>query len=161
MREICVGYKYSLQEIKKKVEVALGILLKNDSFLLEHGANERSVSHRLAEYLQTEFPDWNVDCEYNLDGINTKELERIQECGDRTTDRVLPDIIVHLRGTINNLLVVELKKKNLNPRCDKKKLELFTNQKGKYKYFMGLFAELNGVSRPELIWYKNGQSLDK
>ena len=37
-------------------------------------ANERSLTHKLAEYLQCEFPDWHVDCEYNRHGLDVKRL---------------------------------------------------------------------------------------
>lgn len=155
-----MGYKYSSEKIKKKVKGAIGVLLKNDSFLLERGVNERSISHKLAEYLQAEFPDWDVDCEYNLKGIEIKKLEGIQECDEhRKTDRVLPDIIVHQRNTNNNLLVVELKKENLNPDCDKMKLKLFTAPNGDYKYILGLFVQFNGTSYPQLVWFKNGETI--
>src|SRR4030042_3754738 len=56
---------YEKEEIEYKIKIALGILFKNDSFLLEKDVNERSISHKLAEYLQEQFPDYDVDCEYN------------------------------------------------------------------------------------------------
>src|SRR2546427_8109761 len=111
-------YDYPIEEIKKRVEVGLGILSRNDFFLLEHRVNERSVSHKLAEYLQRQFPDWNVDCEYNKKGLSTKELDTIRECDEqRTTDRVFPDIIIHRRNTDDNLLVIEVKHQSDDP-CD-------------------------------------------
>lgn len=60
-------------KIRDRVEEALKILLKNDAYLLEHDVNERSITHKLAEYLQqelrkySEFNDYQVDCEYNKD----------------------------------------------------------------------------------------------
>lgn len=44
--------KYSDEEIKEGTYVALDQLFKNDSFLLEINVHERSVAHKLAEYLQ-------------------------------------------------------------------------------------------------------------
>ncbi|MCK4953258.1 hypothetical protein KAS14_05700 [Candidatus Bathyarchaeota archaeon] len=153
-----MGYNYSEEEIMKNVKIALGILLKHDSSLLKNDVNERSISHKLAEYLQRQFPDWNVDCEYNRKGIEIKLLNKIQECEKhKASDRVNPDIIVHQRGIPNNLLVIELKKKDLNSECDIKKLELFTSDE-EYAYSLGLFLHFNN-SRPELKWFKDGKEI--
>jgi len=48
-------HEYGLWEIIKRVEIALGILRKNDSFLLEGDTSERSITHKLLEYFF--FPD--------------------------------------------------------------------------------------------------------
>ncbi len=151
---------YNLKEIKAKVNVAIGVLFKNDAFLLENEVNERSVSHKLAEYLQMQFPDWNVDCEYNRKGNARKTLEGIRECSEeRTTDRVFPDIIIHQRNTKNNLLVVEIKTKDEDPICDIRKLKLFTSDR-KYKYNFGLFIKFNRDEKPILKWFKDGGKFD-
>jgi hypothetical protein len=44
-------------EIKKNLYAAINLLFKNDSFLLKESVNERSITHKLAEYLQQQFPD--------------------------------------------------------------------------------------------------------
>jgi len=49
--------EYTLKDVKRKVERAIEILRKNDSFLIDNNANERSISHKLAEYLQQEFKE--------------------------------------------------------------------------------------------------------
>jgi len=149
-----MGYNYSIDEIKKKVKISLGILFRNDSFLLENGANERSVAHKLAEYLQIQFPDWNVDCEYNRKGLAQKILDRIHECSkQKKTDRVYPDIIVHRRNTDDNLLVVEIKIKD-EDCCDIEKLKKFTSTSGDFKYRLGLFIKFN--EKEPLRWFENG-----
>ena len=51
---------------------SIRLLIKNDFYLLEIGTNERSVAHKLAEYLQQEFPNRHVDCEYNRHGERIK-----------------------------------------------------------------------------------------
>lgn len=149
-----MGYNYSTDEIKKKVRISLGILFKNDSFLLENDTNERSVAHKLAEYLQMQFPDWNVDCEYNRKGLDQKILDGIHECSEqKKTDRVYPDIIVHKRNTDDNLLVVEMKIKD-EDCCDIEKLKKFTSASGDFKYRLGLFIKFN--ERKPLRWFENG-----
>ncbi len=52
---------YKKEEIEKKVWIAVELLFKNDAFLLENDVNERSVSHKLAEYIQTQFPEWHAN----------------------------------------------------------------------------------------------------
>lgn len=137
------------EKIKEKVMNSIRFLLKNDFHLLEIEANERSIAHKLAEYLQREFPDWHVDCEYNRYG---KEIKKTNE------GNVLPDIIVHLRNTPFNLLVIELKCSNKNYERDIKKLKNFTEQKeGKFEYKLGLFLKILDKEIKEMIWFKNGQ----
>ena len=156
--------------IERKVNHAIQMLFKNDSDLLKRDVNERSITHKLAEYLQIQFDKWNVDCEYNKNGDVIKELEgikdalnKIPDCVEHiTTDRVFPDIIIHLRGdNTSNLLVIEVKKRT-NPNnsiCDEKKLELFT-QKGQYHYSFGLFIKFNGIYTPEMKWFKEGRIMN-
>lgn len=150
---------YSFEEIEKKVYVAIGVLFKNDLFLLENDVSERSVSHKLAEYFQTQFPEWHVDCEYNRKGNATKILQNIKNCSDEIrTDRVYPDIIVHQRNTKNNLLVIEIKTNNQDPVCDIEKLKLFTSEND-YTYSFGLFIKFNMTNEPIFRWFKGGEAM--
>ncbi|MEM0135344.1 MAG: hypothetical protein QXU18_08995 [Thermoplasmatales archaeon] len=155
-------YNYNIKEIKKKVDVCLGILFKNDACLLQIEVNERAVSHKLAEYLQQEFPDWNVDCEYNRRESDIKTLRGIHECSNkRKTDRVSPDIIIHKRKKDDNLLVIEIKIDTDDP-CDIKKLEKFTSNSGEFKYKHGLFIKFNSDNeKPTLRWFRNGQKISR
>ena len=65
------------RKIGDKVLRALQRFIDNDLYLLRINANERSLSHCLAIYLQEEFPAFNVDCEYNRDGIDPKRLPQL------------------------------------------------------------------------------------
>jgi hypothetical protein len=148
-------YQPTLEEIDQKVHISIGVLFKNDRFLLTNGVHERSISHKLAEYLQTQFPDWNVDCEYNRKGHGeTKKLPR--DCS--TDDKVYPDIIIHQRSTIKNLLVIEIKSSNLSEKCDIKKLKLFTSDP-EFNYSYGLFIRLKETNQPTLKWFSDGQEI--
>jgi len=146
-------------EIKARFFVALDQLFINDSFLLKNGANEggdklergaheRSVAHKLAEYLQAQFPGWYVDCEYNRDGLQVKT--------QKGQKRVFPDVIVHHRGIKDNLLVIELKTSKESNSKDLEKLRQFT-EKGKYEYQLGVFIRLTKNKLEKPIWYKDGQ----
>ncbi len=150
-------YKYTDEEIKKRINIAIGVLFKNDSFLLENDVHERSIAHKLAEYLQVQFLDLNVDIEYNLKGLKTKLLDSIKQCSEqKKTERILPDIIIHKRNTNYNLLVIELKTRNQDDICDIEKLKLFTATNGDYKYVLGLFIKFNRRYKPLFRWCKNG-----
>lgn len=77
--------------------------MERDGGLLVARAHERTVTHRVAVYLESHFPGWHIDCEYNRRGFGTDSKE------DNEGERVFPDIIVHHRGTSENLLVIEAK----------------------------------------------------
>lgn len=139
--------------ITQKIISAYRAILTHDSYLFIASANERSMTHKLAEYLQQEFPDWNVDCEYNknLDSGKTvpvweaKRAELMQKLENEMTNRrrnliekvldggisVYPDIIIHHRGTRENLVVIEAKKENFAGNdFDEQKLEAYKNHLG-------------------------------
>lgn len=100
-------------EIKTRAIIAICRLYCHDQDLLDVGVNERSLTHKLAEYLQDEFPEWHVDCEYNRRHDQVKKL-RIREWHSSPDDTeartVVPDIIVHRRQTDQNLIVLESRK---------------------------------------------------
>jgi hypothetical protein len=60
--------------MNEKILATLNVLLSQDAHLLKNDVNERSITHKLAEYIQQVTPDWNVDCEYNKHGTDTKRL---------------------------------------------------------------------------------------
>jgi len=66
---------YSRQFVKERAITAIDRLLKNDLLLLQNDVNERSVSHKLAEYLQIVFQNLHVDCEHNRDLDLVKRLD--------------------------------------------------------------------------------------
>ena len=150
--------------IEEMVRKSIDRLIKEDSHLLIIDVNERTISHRLALYLQKEFEDWNVDCEYNRNIDTTKMLnlsKRIQipieevPPDDTEGKTVFPDIIVHHRGTDDNLLVIEMKKTSSNvPRgFDLIKLEAFGEQLGYvYRLFLCFNVGSDYLKEPEIVW---------
>jgi hypothetical protein len=134
----------NFKEVKNYVENALRLFLEKEKFLLENNLNERTISHKLAVQLQKEFSDWDVDCEYNRNFDQIKRIKRIsyQRIRNDDTDAktVYPDIIVHHRGTEDNLLVIEIKKNasNSNKENDRNKIEIFMEE---FKYSYGLFID--------------------
>lgn len=147
-------------EIKSRFFVTLDQLFKNDAFLFESGANERSIAHKLAEYLQHQFNGWHVDCEYNRHGLDPKRISGIESCEvEKSSNLVLPDIIIHHRDADDNLIVIEIKsnKSDNVDKCDDAKLKEFTKLNGDYKYQIGLFIGFNELCEPWIVWYKDGR----
>jgi hypothetical protein len=122
-----------------RLRAAYSRLIRNDRYLLEVGANERSITHKLAEYLQDEFPKWDVDCEYNRDGkdnLPKRLMNTIKsvQTNDTNGGTVFPDIVVRRRGTNKNLLVIEAKKKGAaTDNADQDKLQAYKTEYG-YKF---------------------------
>ncbi|MEK3986404.1 hypothetical protein MHB77_23990 [Paenibacillus sp. FSL K6-3166] len=174
--------------IKPKVDIAISKLLECDQYLLSHDLNERTIAHKLAVYLQEEFNEYNVDCEYNknVDEESKKKMIYIleQECQKIKKEfnkditvvddieymglSTFPDIVIHKRGeNSSNLLIIEIKKStNRIDRCfDLQKLKCYTDS-SRYNnlcYAWGLFIEFEtGRKNPEepgVIWYKDGQRI--
>lgn len=153
---------YSFKIIKKAVERAIEKLLINDSELLDNNTNERSISHKLAEYLQQEFSSWHVDCEYNRAIDDPKKMVvryRGVTDDDLEAKTVYPDIIVHHRRTDENLLVIEMKKWGGDQQKDRKKLEVFTGPQFRYEF--GLLLMLGFEKPPILAWFKDGREVSE
>lgn len=157
-------------EILHKTDKAIKMLLKEDGVLLEIDSSERSIAHKLAEHLQKEFVEWNVDCEYNkeshdLTKLDSKRLNSWNRtCKEKEKKEkgvtVYPDIIVHHRLTRENLLVIELKKtsnKSDDGTCDKKKVRAFIKEE-ELGYQYGLFIKFKVgsiIGVEELEWFTN------
>jgi hypothetical protein len=123
----------SRESIRTALEGALDQLRIDHEQLFHSDANERSLTHWLAAILAPRFPGWDVDCEYNRDGFAPKRIRIRTEVpsDDLNAETVFPDIIVHRRGTADNLLVVEAKKSNNREgdTRDRQKLEAFMSGK--------------------------------
>lgn len=126
------------------VRCALNDLLERDHYLLWIDANERSITFRFAMHLQTHLQDWQIDCEYNRDGVEPKKLEYLGLHPDSEDDEaktVFPDVIAHRRGTKHNFLVLEFKKSTsrIDRQIDRQKLIGYKRQLG---YSHALFVEV-------------------
>ena len=123
---------------------------EKDSVLIEYQVAERALTHKLAEYLQELFPDYNVDCEYNkvgngdpkrIDLLMAAQQDCPKDCNKCVANKcvVFPDIIVHQRGTDENILVVEAKTawSGLTQVNDYKKLQALIDS-GEYHYQLGV-----------------------
>ncbi len=137
--------------IEKALHESISKLLRSDADILINDINERTISHRLAIYIEPYFSGWNVDCEYNRNHDDPKRLDiqrRNIKSDDTQATTVYPDIIVHRRGTDENLVVIEIKKTTSNEHDDYDlgKLKAFKKQLG-YKF--AIFIKLQtGVVVP-------------
>jgi hypothetical protein len=125
--------------------------LATDVYLLKADVNERSITHRFAVSVQEEFPDQNVDCEFNRQDFDHKKklpsFKKTVETDDTKGITVYPDIIAHHRGTSNNLAVIEAKKSSSAEDCkgipecgcDQCKLRAYKNDLGYRHAFFVIF----------------------
>lgn len=142
----------SENHIYEKVVKALQIFFIKDRKLLDLEVHEITISHKLSEYLQYEFTDMNVDCEYNRRGYDKKRRSD-------TNKLIRPDIVVHKRGVNeNNFLVIEIKIEKDHTEEDFSKLKDYTNPKS-YGYKFGIFIEIDGENKciSEVSCFQNGK----
>ncbi|TAM50093.1 MAG: hypothetical protein EPN61_02445 [Burkholderiaceae bacterium] len=145
------------QALAEAVVHAVQTLLERDAYLLWSDVNERTVTHRLAIYVEQAFPGWDVDCEYNRDGHDPKEIAFGSGDDGEHGSRVFPDVIVHKRGTTDNHIVFELKKSN-NPESDDRDFEKLRGYCQQLGYRHGVFVRLGvrvqepAVARAEFVY---------
>ncbi len=172
-------------EIKNKIENALRVVLDRDKCLLQNDIHERTVAHKLAAYLQCEFIDYDVDFEYNGDILRDDKKKHIdilkedlQKLGllskkEELKDKIIierlvyPDIIIHKRGTKDNLCIIEIKKSTSTAldEYDKLKLKCYTSREAAkdLKYQLGVFIKFCiDLNDPTYVLkcYKNGDNFN-
>jgi hypothetical protein len=146
------------EEVRQAVSDALDKVKDEDTDLLRFDVNERSITHRLAFYLDEEVDcEWGVDIEYNRVGedevsksvpmeyLKSKISDDVDP-EDLDAKTVYPDVIVHKRGKrYENLLVIEAKKSGRSGEYDREKL---TAYKEELRYEHGVFVTFEGI-RPD------------
>ncbi len=97
--------------LQGKIEAIIGQFLDEEKHLLIRDGSEQAIAASFMAKLKPNFEGWNVDCEYNRNMESIKRLNyAIYNDGEVDEHRVQPDIIIHKRGTPENLLVIEIKK---------------------------------------------------
>ncbi|QOZ27852.1 hypothetical protein CI1B_76160 [Bradyrhizobium ivorense] len=145
-----------MQTELNKVIAALAEFYAQEHFLLERDLGERTLTHRLAVYVERQFSGWQVDCNYDRLGERTLRLPRgsIVSTDDHLGKSIYPDIVVHQRDIPNNLLAIELRKdSNHQPiEHDQHKLQALTDPNVWFAYATGLLLTLarDGVSSSEV-----------
>lgn len=151
--------------------------LAKDRQLLELGVREEALSHRLAFHLEQALQKFkydlslqgqlldeiSVDFEYDRHGNEQKALAEIMDrFPEKHSDIVRPDIVMHIRNSDHNFMVVEVKKKSGNDKTyAREKVAAFVNSQ--YAYMIGVYIEFttgplttNGVRPVTEISTKNG-----
>lgn len=150
------------KSIFNRVNSGLRQVRNRDYLLLENRVHEQTLTGKLAHYLQHEFPDHNVDIEYNKHFDHPKLYGYFVE-----DDEARPDIIVHQRGSDEeNLLVIEVKKRGVessNDDMDIMKLEGLTKKATRdhhfFGYSFGLFIDFIDLNEISLRWVVGGTEL--
>jgi hypothetical protein len=136
----------NVHEILEHLICSVHEFYQNDESLLTDGEQRRSgmeqaCAFRIGFYLcnlikDTKIKSYNVDMEYNKNGIRQKFI--------KVEQKTRPDLIVHERWkNTRNLLIVEFKDVESNHVCsDIEKLKFFTNPSEEYKYKIGVLVEL-------------------
>lgn len=128
-------------KVKDGIVNAYKKLLENDIDLLKNDVNERSITHKMAEYLQQEFIGYHVDCEYNRDGHFTKKLKvKNIKTDDIEAQTIYPDIIIHKRGNNdNNFVIIEAKKSCVNEIKKNEDIQKLKEYKKQLNYEYAIF----------------------
>src|ERR1700757_4413498 len=139
-----------------RVVSALGVFYARETHLLDKDLGERTLTHRLAVHLESQFGGWDVDCDYNRLGERRLRLPKgsIVSTDDDIGKSVFPDIVVHRRAVPENLLAIEVRKAgNHQPlEHDQHKLRALTDPHLWFAYWIGMILTLekNRVSRAEV-----------
>jgi hypothetical protein len=139
-----------------KVVAALKEFYAREAFLFEHDLGERTLTHRLALHVERQFPDFEVDCDFDRLGPRTLNMPRgsIVSTDDHLGKSIYPDIVVHQRSVPNNLIAIEVRKAgNHQPlEHDRHKLRALTDPHIWFAYWIGVLLTLgkNNVTSVEV-----------
>ena len=68
-----------LYQIKRRLNIAIDTLRVNDNYLLINDVNERSITHKLATYMEQTFgKTYDIDCEYNRNIGDSKKISMLK-----------------------------------------------------------------------------------
>lgn len=147
--------------IRKSLRDAVSETLEKDWDLVALGCHEQSIAHRIAVYLEPSFPNYHTDCEYNKRKHFKKDYPA--ESG-KVRKGMRPDIIVHRRDNVENVLAVEMKANgNESTSNDPQKLQALYSDAA-YLYKAVAFVQIqndvsdieDGCLRAVIKWFDVG-----
>lgn len=131
--------------------------LEKEKSIIKNDTNERTLTQRLAFYLELQlrknikYENYSVDCEYNR---KEEDIKRLKFGKNTDKKEIYLDIIVHQRKIKNNLIAIEMKKttsRNTDKIKDIEKLEALTDRKNDYHYTLGIYFELDITDNNNII----------
>ena len=138
-------------------ERAKNEFLEKEKDIIKNDTNERTLTQRLAFYLELQlrknikYENYSVDCEYNR---KEEDIKRLKFGKNTDKKEIYPDIIVYQRKIKNNLIAIEMKKttsRNTDKIKDIEKLEALTDRKNDYHYTLGIYFELDITDNNNII----------
>lgn len=145
------------EELIDIFEKAKNEFLEKEKTIIKNDTNERTLTQRLAFYLELQlrknikYENYSVDCEYNR---KEEDIKRLKFGKNTDKKEIYPDIIVHQRKIKNNLIAIEMKKttsRNTDKIKDIEKLEALTDRKNDYHYTLGIYFELDITDNNNII----------
>lgn len=154
----------TVDEIESAIWTAVQRFAERDHYLAQMNVCERSMTHKIAGYLESSFPDWDVDCEYNRNGHGPKIVDLPGYTLGRWKGRkTYPGIVIHRRGdNKRNLLILEAKKRlradfTTTDDLDRQKIEAYVRD---LHYFAGCMLTIcvrERLPRFRLTLYHQGR----
>ena len=154
------------EELIDIFEKAKNEFLEKEKTIIKNDTNERTLTQRLAFYLELQlrknikYENYSVDCEYNR---KEEDIKRLKFGKNTDKKEIYPDIIVHQRKIKNNLIAIEMKKttsKNTDKIKDIEKLEALTDRKNNYHYTLGIYFELDITDNNNIInFFVDGEEI--
>jgi hypothetical protein len=141
-------------DVTGKIAECVDRLYENEKALFERNLCERCLMFRLAYYLQKEFPDHFVDCEFNKVLVSDSNTDKmIFGELDKRIGKMYTDIVVHKRDSNGkgNLVCMEIKRTKKGIESDIERLKMMTSNSGIeymgkryiYAYDYGFFIYLS------------------
>lgn len=90
---------------REKIEKACNKLYQNKHDLIVNEVHERTIAAELKSYLEPLFSGWDVSIEYNREDSSNDPKRGLDG------KRIIPDILIHTRGSIEgpNLAAIQVK----------------------------------------------------
>lgn len=145
------------EELIDIFEKAKNEFLEKEKSIIKNDTNERTLTQRLAFYLELQlrknikYENYSVNCEYNKDG---EDIKRLKFGKNAKRKKIYPDIIIHQVKIKDNLIAIEMKKttsRNTEKIKDIEKLEALTDRKNDYHYTLGIYFELDITDNNNII----------
>ena len=110
-----------------------------ESYLIKNNLSERCICAKFAHYLEvelskTKYKDYNVDVEYNRTVNSEGNIKTLED------KNIIVDLIIHKRGTNDNLVCIEMKKScdGRNIPSDEERLKKLTKSQYGFSYKIGV-----------------------